>query len=109
MFGRTDLGKHVFAEVIRVIRIAGVLAAVVGAGMLSAPSAAANEAEYLNKLQDKFEFLSSQQLLTEGDRVCAAEDGGAIAPDRTAMVQNDLQVSANVALEIVSAAEWDLC
>lgn len=98
-----------FAEVIGVIRLAGVLAAVVGAGILAAPAAAASEDDYLNTLQPKFEFLSAQQLLTEGNRVCGAEGSGALAPDRTAMVQNDLHVSTNVALEIVSAAEWNLC
>ena len=98
-----------FAEVIRVIRISGVLAAVACAGILAAPTAVASEDDYLNTLQPKFEFLSAQQLLTEGNRVCGAEGAGALAPDRTAMVQNDLQVSTNVALEIVSAAEWDLC
>jgi hypothetical protein len=109
VFGATDLGKLVFAEVIRMIRMAGVLAAVIGAGILVAPAAAASEDEYLDKLQPKYEFLSAQQLLTEGNRVCTAEGAGALAPDRTTMVINDLQVSVNVALEIVSAAEWNLC
>jgi hypothetical protein len=92
-----------------VIRIAGAMSVLVGAAILAAPSAAADQVEYLNKLQDKFAFLTPQQLLNEGDRVCAAEQGGSISPDRTTMVRNDLNVGVSVALEIVSAAEWDLC
>ena len=91
------------------IRMAGVVSAVVGAAVLSAPSAAADQDEYLSKLQDRYAFLTAQQLLAEGDRVCAAERAGALSPDKTAMVANDLQVSVAMALEIVSAAEWDLC
>jgi hypothetical protein len=92
-----------------VIRIVGVLGALVGAAVLSAPAATADEGEYLAKLQDKYEFLTPQQLLTAGERVCAAEAAGVLAPGRTTMVMNDLTVGTNVALEIVSAAEWNLC
>jgi hypothetical protein len=92
-----------------VIRSVGVISALVAAGVLSAPSAAADETEYLNKLQDRYAFLTSQQLLAEGQRVCAAERSGVLSPDKTAMVMNDLTVGANTALEIVSAAEWELC
>ena len=41
--------------------------------------------------------------------MCAAERDGTLSPDKTAMVANDLMVSVSVAIEIVSAAEWDLC
>jgi hypothetical protein len=87
----------------------GVVSALVAAAVLSAPSAAADETEYLNKLQDRYEFLTPQQLLAEGQRVCAAEGTGVLSPARTTMVMNDLTVGANTALEIVSAAEWNLC
>jgi hypothetical protein len=81
----------------------------VGAAVLSAPAAGADQNGYLSKLQDKYEFLTPQQLLAEGQRVCAAERGGSLSPAKTVMVANDLKVSTNTALEIVSAAEWDLC
>jgi hypothetical protein len=98
-----------FAEVISMIRFAGAMSALVGAAILAAPSAAADQVEYLNKLQDKYAFLTPQQLLDEGNRVCVAESGGSLSPDRTTMVRNDLNVAVGVALEIVSTAEWDLC
>jgi hypothetical protein len=98
-----------FAEVIQMIRTAGLVAALVGAAVLSAPSAAADQDAYLSQLKDKYAFLTAQQLLAEGDRVCAAERGGALSSDKTTMVTRDLKVSVSAALEIVSAAEWNLC
>ena len=91
------------------IRSVGVISALIAAAVLSAPSAAAGENEYLNKLQDRYEFLTPQQLLAEGQRVCAAERSGVLSPAKTTMVMNDLTVGTNTALEIVSAAEWELC
>ena len=91
------------------IRIAGVVSALVGAAVLFAPSAVADQGEYLGKLQHKYEFLTPQQLLAEGNRLCAAEQAGVLSPARTTMVMNDLTVGTNTALEIVSAAEWELC
>jgi hypothetical protein len=41
--------------------------------------------------------------------VCAAEQAGVLSLGRTEMVMNDLMVAPNTALEIVSAAEWELC
>ena len=90
-------------------RIIGVLGALVGAAVLSAPTATAGEGEYLAKLQYRYAYLTPQQLLTEGERVCAAERAGVLSPGKTTMVMNDLAVGTNTALEIVSAAEWELC
>ncbi len=91
------------------IRIACLVSAVVGAAVLSAPSAAADQDEYLLRLKDRYAFLTAQQLLAEGERVCAAERAGVLSPDKTTMVADDLEVSISAALEIVSAAEWNLC
>lgn len=91
------------------IRSIGAISALFAAAVLSAPSAAADETTYLNKLQDRYEFVTPQQLLAEGHRVCAAEQAGVLSPGNTTMVMNDLTVGTNTALEIVSAAEWDLC
>jgi len=109
VFGAGGQGKLRFAEVIRVIRSVGVISALAAAAVLSAPSAAADDTEYLNKLQDRYEYLTPQQLLAEGQRVCAAERSGALSPAKTTMVMNDLAIGTTAALEIVSAAEWDLC
>jgi hypothetical protein len=91
------------------MRIAGVVSVLIGAAVLSAPSAGADEGTYLSKLQYTYAYLTPQQLLAEGNRVCAAEQAGVLSPDKTAMVMSDLMVGTNTALEIVSAAEWELC
>jgi hypothetical protein len=91
------------------IRIASVVAALIGAVLVSAPTAAATPEEYLLQLQDRYAFLTPQQLLDAGNKVCAAESNGSISPQLTAMVEDDLKVSTNTALEIVSAAEWNIC
>ena len=85
--------------------------AAVGAAMLAfAAPAAADESEYLGVVQPKFgAFLTTQQLLSEGNRVCAASKNGTIAPDLVTMVQNDLRVdgqkvAVGVAADIVAAA-----
>ena len=91
------------------IRIAGMVAALIGAVLVSAPTAAATPDEYLAQLQDRFAFLTPQQLLEAGNKVCTAESNGSLSPDLTAMVERDLNVSTNTALEIVSAAEWNIC
>jgi hypothetical protein len=91
------------------IRSVGAISALIAAAVLSAPSAAADENEYLDKLQDRYQFLTPEQLLAEGQRVCAAEQSGVLSPAKTTMVMNDLTVGTNTALEIVSAAEWELC
>jgi hypothetical protein len=89
------------------VLIAAVAAAVAFAVMTASP-AQANESDYLAALQPKFAFLSSQQLLDEGYKVCQATRGGMIAPDAVKMVYNDLSVSMAVADDIVATAVVDL-
>jgi hypothetical protein len=91
------------------IRIAAVVAAFVGAVLVSAPTAAATPEEYLQELADRYTSLTPQQLLEAGNKVCAAESSGSLSPDLTAMVERDYNVSISTALEIVSAAEWNIC
>jgi hypothetical protein len=92
------------------VLIAVVATAVAFAVMAAAP-AAADEPEYLRQLQDKFSFLSKQQLLAEGHKACHAIDGGMNSADVTNMVQKDLKdlwVSLAVSGEIVSTAAVEL-
>jgi hypothetical protein len=83
--------------------ISAVLLAVGGA--VAAAPAHADATKYLQMLDDKYPYLSSQQLLTEGYRVCAARNQGMIAPQAVAMVQKDLGgLSVPVGIDIVGAA-----
>ena len=69
----------------------------------SAAPAVAGEDEYL-KLRDSYPTLSAEQLLAEGQRVCAVAKQGVPSPTAVVMVTNDLGVSTTAALDVVSSA-----
>jgi hypothetical protein len=79
--------------------------------MAAESPAQASESDYLAAVQPRFSFLSAQQLLAEGHKVCQAvghNGNGMIAPDAVNMVVKDLSVSVAVADDIVAAAIVDL-
>ncbi|MBV8966248.1 MAG: DUF732 domain-containing protein [Mycobacteriaceae bacterium] len=72
-----------------------------------ASPARADEAAYLQQLQPKYVFLSAQQLLDAGHKVCAAvgnTGSGMISADTVNMIQKDMAVSVAVANDIVATA-----
>lgn len=69
-----------------------------------APPAAADESGYLNELAPKYANLTTEQLLTEGYKVCRYLTAGRPSPDAVPMVVKDLQVSVSTATDIVPAA-----
>jgi hypothetical protein len=73
---------------------------------LAAP-AAADEAEYL-ELRERLVFLTADQLLTEGRRVCQATANGMGASDIVGMVRRDLGASSAAATDIVTTAIIEL-
>lgn len=81
-----------------------VLMAVVAASVAFAAPAAADQDDYVRTLQTRYVFLSEQQLVSEGSKVCNAINGGMTAADAVIMVQNDLGVSIPAAGDIVSGA-----
>jgi Protein of unknown function (DUF732) len=83
------------------------VAMVAGIAVGTAVPAAASESDYL-RLKDSLNFLTTQQLLTEGYRACGAVHNGVRSADVVNMVINDLGVSVNAALDIVAAAVVDL-
>ncbi len=90
---------------------ARVLMAVVPAAVAFAAPAAADEQgqeDFVRPLQTRYVFLSEQQLLSEGAKICGAIRSGQPASDTTMMVRNDLGVSVSAAVEIVSAAAINL-
>ena len=86
------------------------LVAVLAAGVAigDAPPAAAEESAYLNQLSPRLTFLSSEQLLTEGYKVCRYVSVGRPTADAIPMVMDDLQTSVSPALDIISAAVQQL-
>jgi hypothetical protein len=83
--------------------ISAVLVAV-GSVVVAAP-AHADAAEYLQMLDDKYTYLSTQQLLTEGYKICAVLNQGTTSTPVVEMVQKDLGgVSVAVAEDVVGSA-----
>lgn len=72
--------------------------------LVFAPSAAADTGGYLHALQDTYTSLSTQQLLSEGARVCGSLRNGVNSTQTVIMVQQDLGVSIPASGDIVSAA-----
>ncbi len=89
-----------------IVRVAAALATL---GVVLAAPAAASEEEYLRELQPRYAFLTSEELLTEGQRACAAISSGVLAPDAVKMVSADLGISTGAAMDIVSRANLQLC
>jgi hypothetical protein len=91
------------------VRLMRVVAAVAVTGVFLAAPAAAAEDEYLDQLQDRYRFLTTEQLLTEGYRVCAVTNAGGLAPTAVNMVRDDLDIAIGAAMDIVTAAVGSLC
>ena len=83
-------------------------AALAVAALSTAPQAGADDDGYLWLLQDRYRFLSPQQLLIEGYKVCAVIDQGVGSRYAAEMVQQDLDVSPGASMDIVSAATVEL-
>lgn len=89
-------------------RIIGSLILTAAAAIASAAPAAADQAEYVRKLQEQYVFLSADQLISTGHRVCADAARGVPAADTVMRVRDDLGVSVPAAGDIVSMAIVEL-
>ena len=72
--------------------------------VMAAAPAQADESEYLEKLVPKYVYLSPEQLLNEGYRVCRAVDSGLGSGDAIDMVRRDLSVNMAPAYDIATTA-----
>ncbi|MDT5093332.1 MAG: hypothetical protein QOH60_2695 [Mycobacterium sp.] len=91
----------------RALAAIGVTASAVA--LTTAAPAQASAESYLKPLMARFVFLSPQQLLTAGYKVCQAEKNGTNSADASNMLQKDLGLSVAASVEIVSAAVINLC
>jgi hypothetical protein len=82
------------------------LALVVAFG--GAPTAAADEASYLQRVHVRYMYLSRPQLLTEGYKICQYVSGGRASSLAVPMVSKDLGVSVPAAANIIAAAVVEL-
>lgn len=89
-------------------RTIGMLVAGAAGAVALAGPAAADESEFLRKLQDQYAFLTAEQLLSAGHQVCAAAVSGVPASDSVMMVSHDFGISVPAAGDIVSTAVIEL-
>ncbi|UUO02832.1 DUF732 domain-containing protein [Mycolicibacterium novocastrense] len=73
-----------------------------------AAPAAADQAEFVRKLQEQYVFLSADQLIAVGNKVCANAARGVPAADSMLMVRDELGVSIQAAVDIVSISVSEL-
>ena len=73
-----------------------------------APPAVAGESEYLGRVQARLAYLTTEQLLTEGYKVCQYVGEGRATPGAIPFVTKDLAISVSAASEIVTAAAVEL-
>ena len=77
------------------------------AALATAAPASADEESFL-RLQDRFAFLTADQLLSAGHKVCQATQSGMVAPDIVNMVKRDLGAGTAPATDIVAGAIIEL-
>jgi len=80
----------------------------IGIAIGVAPPAMAGETEYLGRVEDRLAYLSTDQLLTEGYKVCQYVAEGRATPGAIPFVTKDLAISVSAASEIVTAAAVEL-
>ena len=95
------------ADASTIMKMSATTVALAAIAVGSPAPAMAGEDDYL-KLRDTYPTLSAEQLLVEGQRVCAVAKQGIPSPQAVMMVTNDLGVSTTAALTIVSSAIMNL-
>lgn len=90
------------------MKLVFVAAVAMGVAIGAAPTAAADESGYLNELSPRLAYLTTQQLRTEGYKVCRYVGVGRPTADAIPVVMNDLGISVAAALDIISASMREL-
>ncbi|KUI06608.1 hypothetical protein AU191_23575 [Mycolicibacterium acapulense] len=85
-------------------RIVGLFISATAIAVAFAAPAGADQAEFVRKLQEMYVFLSADQLIAAGNKVCANASRGVPAAESMLMVREDLGVSVTAAADIVSIA-----
>lgn len=78
------------------------------AAVAFAAPASADQSEFVRKVQSQYVFLTTDQLVATGQKVCAATTSGMPASDAVMMVRNDLGISVPAAGDVVSTAIVEL-
>lgn len=83
------------------VRTLGVISAFTATTLALAAPASAESSEYLDKLQPRYAYLSTSQLMSAGNQACASARSGMPASDNTIKVSKDMGISTSAAYEIV--------
>ena len=86
----------------------GLLMAVAAAAVAFAAPASADQAEFIRKIQSQYVFLTTDQLISIGHKICAAARSGVPASDNVMMVRDELGMSVPGAGDVVSIAVVEL-
>jgi hypothetical protein len=86
------------------VKLVFVAAVAVGVAIGVSPTAAADESGYLNQLSPRLAFLTTEQLRTEGYKVCRYVSVGRPSADAIPMVMDDLGITVAAALDIISVS-----
>ncbi|WP_157897690.1 DUF732 domain-containing protein [Mycolicibacterium rutilum] len=81
---------------------------VAGAALALAAPAVADEADFVRKMHDQLVFLTPDEILAAGYRVCAAARSGVPASDSVVTVSDELGISVPSAGDLVSLAVVEL-
>jgi hypothetical protein len=90
------------------VKLGFVAAVAAGVAIGVAPPAAADESGYLNELSPRLAYLTTQQLRTEGYKVCRYVNVGRPTADAIPVVTNDLGITVAAAMDIISASIREL-
>ncbi len=89
-------------------RIIGMLIAAAATSIAFAAPAAADQAQFVRKLQEQYVFLGADQLISTGNQVCAHAARGVSAAEMVMRVRDELGISTAAAGDIVSLAVVEL-
>nr|WP_234712955.1 DUF732 domain-containing protein [Mycolicibacterium komanii]CRL76806.1 hypothetical protein CPGR_04611 [Mycolicibacterium komanii] len=89
-------------------RIIGSLIAAAGTAVAFAAPAAADQADFVRQLQEKYVFLGADQLISAGNQACAAGARGVPAAETVMRIRDELGISTAAAGDIVSLAVVEL-
>lgn len=78
------------------------------AAVAFAAPASADQAEFVRKIQSQYVFLTADQIIAAGQKICAAAASGVPASDSVMMVRDDLGMSVPAAGDVVSIAVVEL-
>lgn len=85
-----------------------VVTAAAAAAVAFAAPASADQAEFVRKIQSQYVFLTADQIIAAGQKICAAAASGVPASDSVMMVRDDLGMSVPAAGDVVSIAVVEL-